>query len=247
MGEGLAGGVVAEGDDTPEAAFGSDAFAIDGEGFGKKFAVCHEPDVEGTGEFDGADAVDDVVDGSVTGHGEEAGFLVALGQADGTALVLIKGGAFVPDGFDIASPADEAVNDEGEHGAEGVADGFGVAGVGEAAESLAQGLKFGAFEGAAGSGGVAIGDGGLVDGREDARSGEEGCCFFFQGAYPEVLGLFGILIEVAAVALEAFGVPEGQPVGGFVEGAGVLFGIVEAFRHKGLEAVAGFIFTSEGA
>ena len=35
LGEGLAGGVEAEGDDAAEAAFGSDAFAIDGEGFGE--------------------------------------------------------------------------------------------------------------------------------------------------------------------------------------------------------------------
>ena len=62
-----------------------------------------------------------------------------------------------------------------------------------------------------------------------------------------MLGFSGVLIEVAAVAFEAFGEAERQPVGGFVEGAGVFFGIVKTFRQKGLEAVAGFKLAAEGA
>jgi len=123
--------VEAERDDASELAFGSDGFAVEGEGFGQEVAVFREPGVEGAGEFDGIDAVDDVVDGAVAGHGEEAGFLVAPGQANGAALVLIEGGAFLPDSFDVGGSADEAVDDKGEHGAEGVANGFGVAGVGD--------------------------------------------------------------------------------------------------------------------
>ena len=96
VGEGLTGGVEAQGDDAAEAAFGSDGFAVEGEAFGEEVAVFGKPGVEGAGEFDGVDAVDDVVDRSVAGHGEEAGFLVALGEADGAALVLVEGGAFVP-------------------------------------------------------------------------------------------------------------------------------------------------------
>lgn len=91
LGEGLAGGLEAQGHDAPEAAFGSDAFAVEGEAFWEEVAVFGEPGVEGAGEFDRADAVDDVVESSVSGHGEEAGFRVALGQADGAALVLVKG------------------------------------------------------------------------------------------------------------------------------------------------------------
>ena len=139
LGEGLAGGVETERDDAAEPAFSSDAFAVQGEGFGKEFAVCHQPRVEGAGEFNGIDAVDDVVKGAVAGHGEETGFRVAPGHADGAALVLIKRRAFVPDCFDVLGTADEAINDEGEHGAEGVADGFGVTGVGEVHKSVAQG------------------------------------------------------------------------------------------------------------
>ena len=131
LGDRLSGGVEAERDDAAESAFGSDGFAVQGEGFGQEVAVFYQPGVEGAGEFDGVDAVDHVVERAVAGHGEEAGFLVALGQADGAALVLIQGGAFLPDGLDVGGSADEAVNDEGEHGAEGVADGFGVTGVGE--------------------------------------------------------------------------------------------------------------------
>lgn len=236
-----------EGDDAAEAAFGADAFAVDGEGFGKEVAVLGEPSVEGAGEFDGADAVDDVVERAVAGHGEKAGFLVALGQADGAALVLVERGAFLPDGFDVAGSADEAVNDEGEHGAKRMTDGFGVAGVGEGHQGVAQGAKFGTFEGAAGSGGVAVGDGCLVGGRQETGAGEQGEGIFFQGSYPELFGFSEVLIEVAAVAFEAFGEAQWEPVGGFVEGAGVFFGIVKAFCEKGLEAVAGFEFAAEGA
>ena len=132
LGERLAGGVETECHDAPEPAFGTDGFTVQREGFGQQFAVFHQPGVEGLGEFDRVDAVDDVVERAIAGHDQEAGFLVALGQADGAALVLIKGGAFLPDGFDVGRSADETVDDEGEHGAEGMADGFWVAGVGEA-------------------------------------------------------------------------------------------------------------------
>jgi hypothetical protein len=39
----------------------------------------------------------------------------------------------------------------------------------------------------------------------------------------------GVLIEVPAVAFEAFGVAQRGPVGDFVKNAGVLVGIVKAF------------------
>lgn len=58
------------------------------------------------------------------------GALVALGQADGPALVFVEWATLVPDGFDIGGSADEAVDDEGEHGPKGAADGFEVAGAG---------------------------------------------------------------------------------------------------------------------
>ena len=38
-----------------------------------------------------------------------------------------------------------------------------------------------------------------------------------------------LMANLPVVAFEAFGVAEGEPVGGFVESAGVLFGVVEAF------------------
>ena len=37
-----------------------------------------------------------------------------------------------------------------------------------------------------------------------------------------------LMSNLPVVAFEAFGVAEGEPVGGFVESAGVLFGVVEA-------------------
>ena len=121
LGEGLAGGVEAEGDDAAKATFGSEVFAVESEGFGQVFAVGGEPGVEAAGEFDRADAVDDVVDGAVSGHDEEAGLFVPFGEADGAALVLVKGAAFVPDRFDVVGSANQPVDDEGKHGAEGVA------------------------------------------------------------------------------------------------------------------------------
>lgn len=57
-------------EDAAESAFCSDVFAIQREGFGKWFAVFHQPGVEGAGEFDRVDAVDDVIECTVTEHGE---------------------------------------------------------------------------------------------------------------------------------------------------------------------------------
>ena len=120
-------------------------------------------------------------------------------------------------------------------------------GVGFGAVVVENGAQLGAFQGATGAGGVAIGDGGLVGWRQETGAGEQGEGVFFQGADPEVLGFSGVLIEVAAVSFEAFGEAERQPVGSFVEGAGMLFGIVETFRQKRLEAVPGFELAAEGA
>lgn len=247
LGEGLAGGVEAKGDDAAESAFGSDAFAVQREGFGKQFAVFHKPGIEGTGELDRVDAVDDVVEGTVAGHGEQAGLGVFASQADGTALVLIEGSAFLPDRFDVMCAADQPIDKEGEHGAEGVADGFGVAGVGEPLQRVSQGAQLGTFQGAAGTGGVAIGNGGLVGGRQDSGAGKQGECFFFQGPNPEMLWFSGVLIEVAAVSFEALGEAEWLPVGGFVEGARVFIGIVKTLGKKGMKAVPGFELASQSA
>ena len=82
----------------------------------------------------------------------------------------------------------------------------------------------GHFQGATGAGGVAIDEGGLMGGWLEIGGGEQYEGVFFQGADPKVLKLSGVLIEVAAVSLEAFGEAERQPVGFFVEGAGALFG-----------------------
>ena len=147
-----------------------------------------------------------------------------------------RGAHFCQMALTVLGSADEAVNDEGEHGAEG------VAGVGEVLQGVAEGAQFGAFQGAA-----AIGDGGLVGGRQQTGAGEQGEGVFLQGADPEVLGFSGVLIEVAAVPFEAFGEAERVPVGGFVEGAGVLVGVVKAFGQKGREAVPGLELAAEGA
>ena len=71
--------------------------------------------------------------------------------------------------------------------------------------------------------------------------------FFFQGPNAERLGFAHVLIEVAAISPVAFGEAEWQPVGGFVEGAGVLFRIVKTFRQQRREAVPGFKLAAEGA
>ena len=81
LGERLAGGVEAEGDDAAQPALGSEVIAVQREGFGEEVAVFREPGVESAGEFNGVDAVDEVVEGAVAGHGEEADFFVAAGQA----------------------------------------------------------------------------------------------------------------------------------------------------------------------
>jgi hypothetical protein len=245
LGQGLARLMKTEGDDAAESSFGSKILAVQGKGFGKVVAVGSQPGVELTGKFDGADPVDDVVDRSVAGHGEETGFFAALGQSDGAALVLIKGAAFVPDGFDVVGSADQAVDDEGEHGAEGVAARFGITGVGESHEGFAQSPKFTTLERTTSPCGIAIGNRGLVRGRQEtgAREVAEGC--FFERADPEVFGFAKVLVEVPAVPFEAFGEAEGLPVGDFVEGAGVFFGVVETLGQEGLEAVMNLEFFAQ--
>ncbi len=131
--------------------------------------------------------------------------------------------ASLPDGLDVLGAAEQAIDEQAEHGAEGMAAGFRAAGVGQPGEGLAQGAQFGAFEGAARARGVAVGDGGLVGGRQDSGAGKQGEGVFFQRPNPEVLGFAGVLIEVAAVPFVAFGEAEWLPVGGLVEGAGVFF------------------------
>ena len=90
-----------------------------------------------------------------------------------------------------------------------MADGFGVAGVGEVLQGVAEGAQLGAFQGATGAGGV-----GLVGGRQETGAGEQREDVFFQGADPEVLGPGGVLVEVAAVSFEAISEVERQPDGG---------------------------------
>ena len=72
--------------------------------------VIPQPGVEGAGQFDRIDAVDHVVDGSVAGHDELAGLLVAFGQSDGAPLVLVERAALVPDGLDVVRAADQPVD-----------------------------------------------------------------------------------------------------------------------------------------
>ena len=112
---------------------------------------------------------------------------------------------------------------------------------------MAQSTKFTALEGAACSGDVTFGDGGLVGGWQEAGAGEEAQGGFFEGPNPELFGFSEVLIEVAAVSFVSFGEAEGQPVGGLVKSAGVLFGVVEAFGHEGGEAVAFLELLAEGA
>ena len=119
---------------------------------------------------------------------------------------------------------------------EGVAgdDGVGENGGGLFEELLADGqfavVVFYAVgaHGAAGSAG-GFGDAFAVFFGEAAGGAEELLGVFLQGADPELFGALEVLIEVGAVALEAFGEAERGPVGGFVEGALVDGGVVETF------------------
>ena len=112
---------------------------------------------------------------------------------------------------------------------------------------MAQGTKLTALEGATRSGDVAVGDGGLVGGWQEAGAGEEAEGGIFEGTDPELFGFPEVLVEVAAVSFVSFGEAEGQPVGRFVKGAGVLFGVVKAFGEEGFEAVAFLELLAEGA
>jgi hypothetical protein len=60
---------------------------------------------------------------------------------------------------------------------------------------------------------------------------------FLKEPYPELLGVLEILVEVGAVAPEAFGETVCGPVGDFVERALMNGGVVETLGQQGAEAV----------
>jgi hypothetical protein len=62
---------------------------------------------------------------------------------------------------------------------------------------------------------------------EAAGGAEELLGVFLKGADPELFGALEVLVEVGAVAFEAFGEAEWSPVGDFIEGSLVNGGVVE--------------------
>lgn len=62
--------MLAEGDDGPELAFAAELLAVEGKALWKQVAVGDEPAVEGAGQLDGVDGVQQVVEGLVAGHPE---------------------------------------------------------------------------------------------------------------------------------------------------------------------------------
>ena len=67
---------------------------------------------------------------------------------------------------------------------------------------------------------------------EEAGCAEELLGVFLKGTDPELYGALEVLIEVGAVAFEAFGKSERSPVGDFVESALVDGGVVETLGEQ---------------
>jgi len=65
---------------------------------------------------------------------------VAFAETDGGALLPVERAAFFPDAFDVGCASGQAVENGGEHGADGTAAGFGVARIGHLAEGVVQGF-----------------------------------------------------------------------------------------------------------
>lgn len=97
LSHGLAGLLMAEGDNPTEFAFGSEVFAVEGEGLGQVVAVGRKLSVEGARKGKGVDGVDEVIEGVVSWHFETTAPFLTTGQANGPALVLVQRGAFTPD------------------------------------------------------------------------------------------------------------------------------------------------------
>ena len=102
-------------------------------------------------------------------------------------------------------------------------------GVSEAAQGLAA-------QRAAGSAG-GLGNPLAVLFGEEAGGAEEELGVFLKRANPELFGTLEVLVEVGAVALEAFGEAKRGPVGDFVERALVDGGVVETFGEQRTVAV----------
>ena len=85
-----------------------------------------------------------------------------------------------------------------------MATGFGAARIIDFAQGVAQAAQGFDRQGAAGSTG-GFGDAGTVRFGQLAGDGEQGAGVFLKGVNPELFGAFEVLIEVGAVAAEAFG------------------------------------------
>ena len=163
-------------------------------------------------------------------------FLHRLVRPTAARCCWLSGPHFFPDGFDVGRAAQQAVANEREHGADGVAAGFGIAGIMDLPQGVAQAAQGVVRKGAAGSAG-GFGDGFLMLVGQLAGQREQRAGVFLQGADPELLGTFEVLIEVGAVAAEAFGQAERCPVGDFVEGALMDGRVVKTFGQQGTKVV----------
>ena len=213
----------------------SEVFAIKGEAFGELVLMDREPLVEGGGEGDRIDAVDEVVEGIVAGHDEVSAFAPDV-EADGFALVLAEGGAAFPNRFDVGRSDEQAVGDEAEHRDFGVAPGEGAAVIGDVVKGVREAAQVFVGEGAAGSGDSFTGAF-LIDLRERRGTGEEFLRVFVQGIDPVFFGAFFIDVKFTFMASVSFAKSQRGPVARFIDGAFVNLRVAEAFGEEGAVSV----------
>ena len=247
-GDGASGFLLAKGDDYAGFAV-ADGFAVEGEALGQDALVVLQPPGEGGGEGDGVNVVDEVVEGVVAGHFEPTtAVFFAPGQSDGFAVTLAQGGDFLVDVGHVLAAHDHAEGNEGEHGAQGMAATVGAAGVGHFQKGLAEAFEVGDFQRGAFSAGAGVGlracFGKFRGAHQRVSPGMEGVEPEFFGAS---VGLVVVGGGVAGAGLGvAFGVAGELPVGDFVNGAGVAFGVAEAFGQERLVAVGGMPLGGDG-
>jgi len=213
----------------------TEVFAIEGEAFGKLVLMDREPLVEGSGEGDRIDAVDEVVEGIVAGHDEVPAFAADV-EPDGFALALAEGGAAFPNRFDVGRSDEQAMGDEAEHRDLGVAPGEGTAVIGDVVKGVREAAQVLVGEGTTRSGHSFTGAF-LIDLRERRGAGEEFLRVFVQGIDPVFFGAFFIDVKFTFMASVSFAKSQRNPVAGFINGAFVNLRIAEAFGEEGAVSV----------
>ena len=145
------------------------------------------------------------------------------------ALALVEIGDFAPYVAHVAPAHEQAEGHEAEHDPERVAAALGAARIRQRGEGVAKGGELRGLQRAARTASGVLGGGAVL---RDWRGAHEGEGARIERSEPEFFRPSGGQVEVGVVLGEPGGVSGESPVGGFVNGAEVVFRIAETPPHR---------------